>query len=141
MVRGRKATVAWFGLMAGLACIGRWQAYDARAGRCALDGSRIVPVHQVDLVTERGIARSFCSIRCAADWPDVPPGARMQVRDEVTGEVLDAGLAFFVESGVVAVAARNDRTHAFRRMADAMEHVTRYGGSPVPNPFEREESR
>lgn len=133
-----RTTYAWFGMVVAFSLLGRWQAYHARADHCNLDGTRIVPIHRVDLVVEGQVTRSFCSIRCARDWPDSPPGARFQVRDEVTGEVLDSSLAWFVESSVVAVPARQDKTHAFKSAADAMEHVSRYGGSRIPDPFAEE---
>jgi len=126
---------AWFASVLLISLASRWQALEADAVRCALDGERIVPVYRVDLVEAEGESVSFCSIRCATAWPDVPAEASWQVRDEVTGRVIDARKACFVESSVVTVPSHRERRHTFENWADAHLHLTQYGGSRIPNPF------
>ena len=79
----------------------------------------------------------FCCISCAKEWPDVPAGSWWRVRDEITGEALDADVASFVESSVVTVASRRCRTHAFKNWSDAMNHAATYGGERVADPLVR----
>lgn len=133
-----KRVVAWFAALVALSFLSRWYAYEARADRCALDGNRIVPVYGVDLMAGSEVRASFCSIGCATEWPEVrnasdPPIWR--VRDEISGEPLDATKACFVRSSVVTIPARQERTHAFRDWSDALEHLHEYGGERIVNPF------
>lgn len=125
----------WFGLVAALAAYSRAEVGAQRKLRCSLDGNRIQSTYQVDLVSGGKVLESFCSIACAHQWPDIPPTAHWQVRDEVTGRVLDAARAHFIRSRVVTVPARRERTHVFAHWADAELHAQTHGGNQVPNPF------
>jgi hypothetical protein len=129
--------VIWFAAILLLAVGSRATLERGRADRCSLDGNRIIPVYRVDLMVDGGVLERFCCVRCAAEWPEVPDGAYWQVRDEVTGAVLDAERASFVESTVVTIPSRQDRVHVFRRWADALEHVTAYDGRRIANPLDR----
>jgi len=131
--------VTWFCTCLGLALLSRWQVLGARSARCALDGSRIVKTYQVDLVRDGQATRSFCCVRCATEWPERSPPAAWLVRDEVTGQVLDATLACFVESSAVTVPARHDRVHVFKRWPEAMQHIAEHGGARIVNPFDGED--
>jgi len=131
----RRRLVVWFAFVLALSLLSRWSLHGRRAERCSLDGARIVPIHRVDLVLDGRVSESFCCVRCASEWPDVPAGASWQVRDEVSGRVIDAGKASFVRSPIVTVPARQDRTHVFERWADAMGHVAEYGGERIANPL------
>lgn len=130
-----KRLAAWFAFVCVLASFSRWEVRYAWASRCSLDGNRIKPIYQVDLVLEGGTIRSFCCVRCASDWPEVPVGSYWQVRDEVTGKVIDATRARFVESNVVTVPSRQDTTHVFKVWADAKAHIEQYEGDWIANPF------
>ncbi|NOT02292.1 MAG: hypothetical protein HOP29_16925 [Phycisphaerales bacterium] len=126
----------WLGAVLVISLISRWRVYQSRADRCNLDGNRIEPVRRVDLVRDGETVQSFCCIRCAGDWPDVPADAYWRVHDEITGEPLDASNACFVESRVVTVPSRRDRIHVFKNWADALGHCTQYEGHRIPNPFD-----
>jgi hypothetical protein len=130
-----KALAAWFLFVLFLAVLGRWQVARARADRCNLDGSRITPIYRVDLMAGEKVERSFCCLRCARDWPQGAGGGYWRVRDEVTGQLLDAATACFVESSVVTVPSRQCRIHVFKDWAAAMAHAAEYGGKRVPNPL------
>ena len=130
-----RGLVIWFSLVLAVAAFGRWDMERARIGRCRLDGTRITPVFQVDLMQSGQVLASFCSLRCASEWPDVPAGGYWRVRDEVTGEAIDAAAAIFVESAVVTVPSRQDRTHAFGSWIDAMNHASGYDGITVACPL------
>ncbi len=130
-----KRLVIWFAVVLALALYSRWHASRTRSDRCGLDGNRIEPVYAVDLMLDGRVTGRFCCVRCASEWPDVPADAYWQVRDEITGRPLDATTACFVESSVVTVASRQDRTHVFASWADALGHMTRYDGIRVPNPL------
>ena len=98
----RKGLVIWFGAMLSLALLGRWHSSASITGRCQLDGTRVVPVYQVDLMRDNDVLASFCCLRCAQEWPDVPADSYWQVRDEITGEPLPSGavepeLSLFVD--------------------------------------------
>jgi hypothetical protein len=132
---GRARLALWFAALLVLSLLSRWRLEARRSERCSLDGGRIVPIYQVDLVLADQVLERFCCLRCAGDWPEVPAGAYWRVRDEVTGRELDASVASFVDSPLVTVAARQCRLHAFERWADASSHVAAYGGERVPNPL------
>lgn len=135
-----KGLLVWFGLVLLFSLFSRWHVYHRSATRCSLDGNRIVPVYRVDLMLAGDTLESFCCVRCAREWPDVPAGINWRVYDEITKAALDAAKACFVESEVVTVPSRQDRTHVFANWADAMTHADAYDGDRVPNPFETPES-
>lgn len=133
MTRGK--LVVWFGFILVLSLYSRWYTRYAGADRCSLDGNRITPIYRVDLMNGTESVASFCCVKCAAEWPDVPEGAYWQVRDEKTGKLLDARQAAFVESSVVTVSSRQDRTHVFKKRMDAMAHAAEYDGYQIANPL------
>ena len=127
--------VVWFVAVLACSLYSRWDVYHAGAGRCSLDGNRLTPIYRVDLMLGGRIETSFCCIRCAREWPDVPPGAYWQLRDEATGRILDATRGCFVESSVVTIPSRQDRTHVFSDWVDARNHMADYDGYRVANPL------
>lgn len=131
---GARFLLSWSVLIAALATHGRWCS-PPREQRCSMDGNRMEPLYQVELASDGRVHARFCSLSCARDWPAVPPGSWWQVRDEVTGEALDAARAHFVASRIVTVPARAERVHAFAHWADAQAHAERHGGHAVPNPL------
>jgi hypothetical protein len=128
---------AWFAALLALSLFSRARIHARRAATCSLDGQRIAPVYEVDLVERDAVLARFCCTACAAEWPDVPPQSWWRVRDEVTGEPLDAEVASFVESSVITNASRRCRTHAFKNWSDAMNHAATYGGERVADPLVR----
>lgn len=126
----------WFGLVIALGLYSRWQVQAGRGGRCSLDGNRIMPTYQVDLMAGGQMIESFCCVECAKEWPEVPAGAYWQVRDEVTGEPVDAAKVCFVVSEVVTVPSRGSRTHVFKNWVDALAHTAQDGGQRTMNPLQ-----
>ena len=131
-----KGLLIWFTCILALSFYSRWHVFVARADRCSLDGNRIVPVHQVDLMVDGQVKERFCCVKCAREWPNVPVDATWRVRDEISGEPLDATIACFVQSSAVTVTSRQDRVHAFKNWTDAMSHISEYGGARIPCPFQ-----
>ena len=130
-----RALSLWFLAVASLGAVSRTEVAARRSGRCSLDGVTFGAAAEVELV-ERGVVLArFCCATCAADWPDVPTDAWWRVRDEVTGEALDAAEALFVESRVPTSRARRDHLHAFASLRDALAHAEQFGGRLVPRPL------
>ncbi|NNF44622.1 MAG: hypothetical protein HKN62_16565, partial [Phycisphaerales bacterium] len=129
--------ILWFAAVATLALVSRWSLEADRPGRCRLDGNRIHPIHQVDLMLDDRVLASFCCVRCGQEWPETPHGSYWRVRDEVTGAPIDATNAYFVESRVVTVPSRGDRIHAFGAWPDAMDHMAQYDGTRLADPLTR----
>lgn len=109
----------------------------SRAERCAYDGTVIVPVYEVDITLSEDRILKFCSIHCAKEWSRKNLSAidSVTVTDEVTGERLDASMAYFVESDVVSVKATDNRVHVFKHEDHALSHVTQHKGKMLENPF------
>lgn len=129
------------GLLGGFVAIlvlsfaSRMHVLEGSAGRCRLDGAQIEPLRIVELMDHGAVLASFCSYGCARAWPDVPAGASWRVRDEVSGAPVDAEVVLFVQSRVPSVAARGERTHAFREATEAMNHCEQFGGVRIANPL------
>ena len=86
-----------------------------------------------------GAGHAFCTIECARRWlaeKSSPALKEAVVRDALTGEPLDAYVAFFVESPIVTNQANGNNIHAFRFRTDAMGHVRRFGGQLIEDPFQ-----
>ncbi len=130
-----KFLAIWFSVLVALSVASRWSIDRDRSARCSLDGVRIEPIYRVDLAVDEKITASFCCVKCAAEWPNVPSRAVWRVRDEVSGKVMDATKACFVISQVVTVSSRQARTHVFEKWTDAMNHTTQFGGSRIDNPL------
>ena len=117
--------LAGLAVIAGLPLLGFWARRDA-APRCALDGVKLDPHYQVQVIDVAGEARGFCCPRCAALWIErqSSPCLAVRVTDELSGEWVDASAAYFVRSLVVTTAANGNRIHVFRDRA----HAERFGG-------------
>jgi hypothetical protein len=105
---------------------------------CEMDGQTLPVTLRVDLKMADGVKHSFCSIECARRWLANQPNATAKeavVRDALTGEPLDAYVAIFVESPIVTNRANGNDVHAFRVRTDAMEHIRRFGGQEISDPF------
>jgi len=107
------------------------------AFRCNYDGTRIIPVYEIEIRLKDGDTGRFCSVHCAKAWlqENTSPVGSVIVTDEITGESLDSAIALFVESDVVTVKATQNIIHAFRDKSHAMSHAKQYNGRLVDNPF------
>jgi hypothetical protein len=127
--------------MALLALAVGFRNHYGTAERCETDGQPLSPALRVDLKMPGGAWRAFCTIECARRWLARQPRAVPEeavVRDALTGEPLDAYVAFFVRSEVVTNRSSGNNIHAFRFRTDAMEHLRRFRGEEIGDPFEVE---
>jgi hypothetical protein len=136
--------VPWLPLLATVFSIGLpVAAHHLRHGEepgCAFDGTKIVELYRVDVVDAGGQARAFCCPRCARLWlkrQQQPPRA-ITLRDESTGERLDASAAWYVLSSVRTSQANGNQVHVFARRVDAEKHAATFRGgllSQAESPF------
>jgi hypothetical protein len=137
----RKWPLAYLILVALLAlAVGFWNHYGT-AERCETDGQALSPALRVDLKMPGGVWHAFCTIECARRWLARQPRAGPEeavVRDALSGEPLDAYVAFFVRSKVVTSRSSGNNIHAFRFRTDAMEHLRLFGGEEINDPFQVE---
>ncbi len=115
-------------VVVGLPLLGNWARRTPPDG-CALDGGPIDPLLRVRIVDDQGESRSFCCIVCATMWlKNHAESARtVFVSDELSGEELEAGKAYFVRSGVMTKATTENHTHVFRNAIDAERHAATGG--------------
>ena len=110
---------------------------------CAYDGIRIRPVFAVDVTWEDQRQEHFCSIRCAHTYLEQeaknhrPRLHSIMVRDEVTGDAIDARRAIFVKSRIISVPTASNDIHAFGDTLHAISHAEKYQGKPLENPFQK----
>lgn len=120
------------------------------AGRCALDGTVIVPLYAVvvDWVGEDAAdsrREEFCSIQCAQTFLEQQTGRsrgtghcrEVTVHDEVTGVELAAERAMYLRSEEATVPASGNHLRAFSHWRSALAFLEQYGGELVANPFAR----
>lgn len=109
--------------------------------RCALDGAAIPPLTRVSIKPPEDKELHFCSLCCARGWLTANPGiatalaagqGSITVTDEVSGEAMDAGLAYWVRSGRFSRRANHCRMHVFREVADASRHLLDFKGEEAP---------
>jgi hypothetical protein len=128
-------------VVVGLPLLGAWWRHRGGPG-CALDGMKINPAYRVDVTDAEGRTHSFCCIRCAEMWLEKQSAAPqgITVTDELSGEPVDAGKAYFVRSLLVNMHTTGNRIHAFRNRADAEKHAESEHGtvlSGAERPFAR----
>jgi hypothetical protein len=124
--RAARRILAFVGIAAlvALPFVGRWLRR-VPENCCALDGAQVEPIYRVRFEDADGGSQEFCCIRCAELWLERQPHAPQTifVTDEASGEMTDAGAAYFVRSLVVTTATTGNRIHAFRNRADAERHA------------------
>lgn len=110
-----------------------------RFEKCDFDGVHIKPIYRVDAILKNNDAKRFDSIYCAYMWlsENKEPISHVMVRDEVTGEKIDASIAYYVDSEIITNNVNNNRVHAFLKLEDAERHAKSYKGRIVKNPFEK----
>ncbi|MBI3354720.1 MAG: hypothetical protein HY034_07525 [Nitrospirae bacterium] len=110
-----------------------------RFEKCDFDGVHIKPIYRVDAILKNNDAKRFDSIYCAYMWlsENKEPISHVMVRDEVTGEKIDASIAYYVDSEIITNNVNNNRVHAFLKLEDAERHAKSYRGRIVKNPFEK----
>jgi hypothetical protein len=120
------------------------EAWYPEEPRCEVDGLKIEPLYRVRVVDGAGGSHIFCGIRCARRWID-RQGERprtVYVTDEAGGAEVDAGSAFFVQSGVLTNPITGNHIHVFRDRERAEEHARSFRGvllTGANRPFGKDE--
>jgi hypothetical protein len=122
-------TVLGVAAVAALAGASQWLR-TRPADVCALDGSRIDPIYRIEIIDGQGGTHAFCCVACARLWLDRQdtPTQRVLVTDENSGELFDAGAAYYVHSRVVTRPTTGNRVHVFKNRGDAEKHAEQFGG-------------
>ena len=107
------------------------------ASRCALDGSLIEPVYEVEIIQGDQSSRMFCCVLNAQIWLERngSPVSAVWVADETTGDKIRAEEAFYVASRIVTTPHTGNRIHAFAQKADAKRHANQFHGNLISNPL------
>lgn len=107
---------------------------------CTLDGTVIRPLTRVTIRQQHSEIH-FCSLCCARTWLDAHADLldaaregriRITVVDEISGEPMDATLAYWVESVSFSRRENNCRLHVFKDPGEAARHIRRYDGRERP---------
>lgn len=110
-------------------------------GHCDYDNTLIKPVNRVVIITPDGTEKQFCSVCCAGYWFDENPeiedrieagDGRVTVVDEISGEIIDSSLAYWLKSSQLSRGENQCRVHVFKDSGDASRHILRYGGQEKP---------
>ena len=114
------------------------EKYQNKGDVCEFDGNRIKSINEVVITTAGGSEHHFCSLCCSASWlekkPDVKRsimesrGGSITVVDEVSGEKIDATLAYWVKSTLFSVRENECGLHAFKDPGDAAKHIHSHHG-------------
>lgn len=105
--------------------------------RCALDGSRINPLHEVVITCKDGSSIRLSCILSAQIWlkENGHKVSCIYVTDEVTGNKLEAEEAHYVLSEAITTPHTGNRIHVFDRKARAKLHAREFNGRLVANPL------
>ena len=105
--------------------------------RCDYDGVKIEPIYAVYFTLQDGAEKKFCSIACASmSFSALKKQIKEVIMvDEPTGAKINASRAFFVESEVVTVSHVKNRIHVFANREDAENHIQKFKGKWIENPF------
>lgn len=145
----KRFIIIFFATLISLAVGGTTYQKYYRSSRCAYDGSIIQSIYEVKIYLKAHPEQSewdgteekkFCSIYCAANWfnPNAEKVENVLVKDEIRGTEINSEAAQFVESELVTNKANGNRIHVFQQRLDALEHMKRFNGNYVENPFYKE---
>ena len=108
---------------------------------CRVDGTGIVPITRVVLVDEKGEEFLFCSLCCANTWleghgeliPQLDSGkASLTVVDEISGQEIDASLAYWVQSKEYSRQENRCQSHVFSDKQAASKYLRQHQGRELP---------
>ncbi len=108
---------------------------------CRVDGTGIVPITRVVLVDEKGEEFLFCSLCCAQTWltghdellPQLTSGkASLTVVDEISGQEIDASLAYWVQSREYSRKENRCQSHVFSDKQAASKYLRQHQGRELP---------
>ena len=109
--------------------------------RCAVDNNTIEPITRVLITRPDGQEIQFCSLCCARQWlltaeqvtDEIKSGkATLTVVDEISGELLDSSVAFWLESDSYSRRENKCRVHVFKNGTDAAAHILAHRGRELP---------
>lgn len=116
-------------VLAGIGC-------KQKAARCDYDGTLIQPLYEVNFTFEDRSTKRFCCVTNALmDLKEEKKKVIITVTDEVSGQKIDVGLAFFVESDVITVPHVRNNIHVFAEREAAEKHARQFDGELIKNPF------
>ena len=108
---------------------------------CRLDGTAIIPITRVVLVDSNGEESLFCSLCCTKTWLEshkeiisrLNEGkASLTVVDEISGQKIDASLAYWVESEEYSRRENKCRAHVFSDKQAAAKYLRQHQGKELP---------
>jgi hypothetical protein len=104
--------------------------------RCSQDGARVERSSQVVVDLGRSRQHRFCGVTCADRWMARSglSARSILVTDCVSGGLVDAGSAHFVETLSAWRQEAGDPVRAFASLEDAMAHLQAYGGELLVGP-------
>lgn len=105
--------------------------------RCSLDGIRIDPLYEVKIIGKDERSWSLSSILSAQIWlrENSEAVSSIWVTDEITGEKIEAGDAYYVESEVITTPHTGNKTHVFAQREAAKLYAQQHNGKLVKNPL------
>ena len=105
--------------------------------RCALDGSVINPIYEVEIIEANELSKKFSCVGNALIWLKRNPRAvrLIRVTDERTQEKITAEKAFYVLSTVMTTPHTGDKIHVFGSRDAAQAHARQFAGVMVDNPL------
>ena len=105
--------------------------------RCSLDGIRIDPLYEVKIIGKDERCWSLSSILSAQIWlrENSMKVSSIWVTDEITGEKIEAGDAYYVESEVITTPHTGNKIHVFAQRTEAKLHARQFNGKLVKNPL------
>ncbi len=108
---------------------------------CRVDGTSIVPITRVVLIDEKGEEFLFCSLCCAKTWltghgeliPQLDSGiASLTVVDEISGQEIDASLAYWIQSKEYSRKENRCQSHVFSDKQAASKYLHQHQGRELP---------
>ena len=108
---------------------------------CRVDGTGIVPITRVVLVDEKGEEFLFCSLCCAKTWLEghgelilqLDSGkASLTVVDEISGQEIDASLAYWIQSKEYSRQENRCQSHVFSDKQAASKYLRQHQGQELP---------
>jgi hypothetical protein len=124
-------------IAAGMSILLAFSRDNSPSLRCSLDGSRMTPIYEVVIIQKDQAPIKFSCVLSAQIWlkENDTPIASIRVTDEATGEKIEAGKAFYVESEVISIPHIRNRIHVFSRETDARLHASQFNGKLIKNPL------
>lgn len=108
---------------------------------CIVDGTGLIPISRVTLTNEQGEISLFCSLCCAKTWieeheeliPQLQSGkASITVVDEISGQEIDASMAYWVKSNEYSRRENKCQSHVFSDKQAASKYLRQHQAEEIP---------